>query len=435
MRAFPLVALALASGAIACNECSGTFACRVEPEISYSGQVIDRATRRGVGGTQLWFVRDSGTQLVGDSVNAVSDPGGFFVIRASTERDGVVHGHLRVAAPAPNAPYTIPVISLTTSRTLGDGGFIGRVVTKPFFRLVGFVHDRKTGSAIEGATVFWRRTAGGRVSQDTITFTAGAGGAFSWLPEVTDARAIEATFQITAPGYPRTFSFDRKLELQYFDNALSIQQIPVGMGFPQFAVTGRRGTGEPLVGTTVTLTRISGVATTPSQVTIPTTEFGAFGFPLEPQQPGTAFVEVRVNPPAPFAAETRVIPLPTSDDDLPKNIGFMGFGAHVFFGAELRDSDGALIPEGTAVRIRRVSGLPLLLAPDFPDGDHRPVNAKGRFEYGTPMAGAGSVTFDLTVQHPEPFVWDTVRGITVQSRFNDTIIDVGPLTLAKRRKP
>ena len=433
MRVVLLAAVSL--GLTACSECTGTMSCRVDPEISYSGQILDRGTRRGVPGTSVAFVRDSGVALGVDTVKGMSDGDGFFALRAPTLRDGVVHGHLRVSPPAPHAPYTVPVVSMTATRTRGDGGFLGRLVTKPFFRLIGFVHDRKTQGAIEGAKVFWRRNSGGRVTQDTITFTTAAGGAFSWLPDVTQFGAIDATFQITAPGYPRTFVFTRTLELQYYDNEMSIQQIPVGTGFPQYAVTGRRGTGAPMAGTTVTLTRVSGVATVPSQVTIPVTEFGAFGFPLEPQQPGTTFVQVRINPPAPFAAETRVIPLPTSDDDVPKNLGFMGFGAHVYFGAELRDSAGALIPEDTPVRIRRVAGLNLILAPTFPDGDHRPVNAKGRFEYGTPTADSGSVTFDFTVQHPAPFSWDTIRGVTISARFNDTLVNLGTLTLAKRRRP
>jgi hypothetical protein len=433
MKAIGTFALLLAAGALAaCNECTGTLACRVDPEISYTGQLLDRNTRRGVGGVAIAFVRDSGVRLDADTVKAITNGDGYFTLRAGAAGDGEVHGHLRVFSPT---PYTVPSISFRTATTRGDGGFIGRLVTKPYFRIVGFVRDRKTLAAIEGAKIVWRRTGGGRVSQDTVTFTTGTGGAFSWLPEVTDFSAIEASFEITAAGYPRTFVVNRKLELQYFDNDLSIQYIPVGMGFPQYAVTGRRGTGVPLAGTTVTLTRLSGVATTPQQITIPVTEFGAFGFPLEPQAPGTTFVQVRINPPAPFTPETRTVPLTTSDDDVPRNLGFMGIGAHVYFGAELRDASGALVDEGTAVRIRRVAGLPLLLTPTFPDGDHRPVNSRGRFEYGTPMADSGSVTFDLTIQHAAPFVWDTIRGITVQSRFNDTLINLGTLTVPKRPQP
>jgi hypothetical protein len=426
-----LGALVLAQG---CNECTGTLDCRVDPEISYSGQVIDRATRRGAGGVNIAFTRDSGMRLAVDTVRAQSDADGNFVLRASALAQGPVHGHLRVSGGSA-ATYTIPVVSLHTSRTRGDGGYIGRIVTKPFFRLIGFVRDRKTLAAVEGATVFWQRMGGGTLSRDTITFTTAAGGAFAWLPDVLDFTAVEARFSITAPGYPRTFVIDRKLELQYFDNDLSIQYLPLGIGFPQFAVTGRRGSGQPLAGTTVQLTRVAGIPTQPEQVTVVPTEFGAFGFPLEPAAPGTTFVRVNINPPAPFTPESRIVPLVTSDDDIHRNIGFLGVGAAAYFGAELRDETGALIPEETTIRIRRVSGLPLLSPPTFPDGDHRITDRHGRFEYGTPTADSGTIIFDITVRHEPPFVWDTIRNVTVQSRYSDSLINLGTLVLPRRKQP
>src|SRR5687768_18455506 len=58
-----------------------------------------------------------------DSVSAVSNSDGFFVLRASALKDGVVHGHLRVSAPPPHASYTVPVISLRSEeRRVGKEG-------------------------------------------------------------------------------------------------------------------------------------------------------------------------------------------------------------------------------------------------------------------------------------------------------------------------
>ena len=428
---------ALASLTVGCGECIGTPSCQVAPEISVDGQIVDHATGRAVGGTAVVFVRDSGLILEADSITAIANGDGFFALRMGATTDGTVHGHVRVAAPAPFQPYTIPGISLATTRTRGDGTFIGRFVAKPYFRLIGYVRDRKTQAPLEGVTVIWRRNSGGRVSQDSMTFVSDYGGIFAWQPEVVQLGTINATFELRAPGQARAYVLTRDLALFFRESETRLEVLPVGMGLSYYAAAVRRGLGLPLSGATVELTRLSGVATLPQQTTITPNQYGSFDIALEPQAPGSLYVRVRVIPPAPLPAESRTVAMATSDDDVKQFLGTIGYGAAAFFGAELRDSaTGTLLPDQTPVRIRRVGGLLLQWpSPPPPEGDPRVVNSRGRIEYGAPTADTGAVTFDVTVQLPTPFAWDTIRGITVPSRYNDTLVDRGTLLVRRRPRP
>lgn len=426
---------AVALLAAGCGECAGTVECRVEPELSYSGQVIDHRTGAEVGHTRVAFVRDSGPAIGVDSVATVADARGYFTLRAGAASDGIVYGQLRVTAPSPYPPYTVPDLQLRTTRTRGDGAFLGRITAKPFLVLIGIVRDRKTQQLLGDVRVTIRRDSGGRLSDDSVTFTSDAYGQFSWYPDVLAPGTVNATFVIEAPGHPRTYRFARDISLLFRDGDESYQFLPVGMGLPYVGRTGRRGIGVPLPGTSVELTRVSGVATVPQQVTFPVDSYPNFPIALEPQAPGSLYVQLRILPPAPFAPEVRQLALATSDDDIITVLPWTGYGAHAGFSAELRDESGTLLPPLTWVRVRRVGGLPLEGRVYPPEGEYRATNTHGRIELDAATPDSGSVTFEVIVELPAPFMWDTVPGVTVPARYNDTIVDRGTLVVRKRLKP
>ena len=426
---------AVLSAAGSCTECTGTVGCETPPELSYSGQVIDHRTGAIVGHTRVAFVRDSGVWIDPDSVEVVANAEGFFRFRVDAAGDGRVHGHLRIAAPAPYEPY-VAGLSLQTTRIRGDGAFLGRITAAPFLVLIGVVRDRTTLRRLRDVRVTMRRISGGRLEADTISFTSDGVGQFSWYPRVVAAGTIRTSFEIEAPGHDRRYRFERDVPLSFRDGEELYLILPVGMGLPIVAITGRRGVGVPVPGTRVEQTLTGGVAAQPSDTTFEPTEFGVFNFPFRPQVPGTLFVRLRIVPPAPLPAETRQVTLVTSDDDITQSLGFMGVGAHAYFGVSFRDeATGALLPEGTPVSVRRVGGLPIASTTTHAEGEVRFVTPRGTLEYGAPTADTGQMVFDLTVRHPAPFAWDTIRGVTVRSRFNDTIIDLGSMSTRKRMRP
>src|SRR4051812_485874 len=86
------VLVAVTSLVASCDPCAGTPTCRTNPEISYSGRVVDHVSGIAVPGTQVQFIRDSGVALVGDTIRAIADADGFFRLSASASASGWVGG-------------------------------------------------------------------------------------------------------------------------------------------------------------------------------------------------------------------------------------------------------------------------------------------------------------------------------------------------------
>ena len=102
-----LAALALPLALSACDECAWMPSCHNPPEVSASGQLVDRVSGQPLPGGLVSFVRDSGVQLHSDTLRAVTDVSGFFTLRGGAFVSGTVFGHVLVDAP-PKAPYTKP---------------------------------------------------------------------------------------------------------------------------------------------------------------------------------------------------------------------------------------------------------------------------------------------------------------------------------------
>lgn len=428
------VACALPIALGACDECAGTPSCMTDPHLSYYGQVIEHRSGAAIAGTSVTFIRDSGTALAADTVRTVSDADGFFSLRVGAYGEGDVHGRLVVDGPA-SAPYTVPLLTLPARRGRGDGAFLGRFVTRPYLLLVGHIRDRKTLQPLPDASVTVTRDSGGALSESSATFVTDAGGQFAWYPDVIDGNSVTLTFAITAAGYPRTYRVTRTLPLLYRDGEMSFQIVPVGLGFPQYGNSGRRGFGTPIPGVTLEFRRLSGVETSPQRLTMPGPEHGAFGIPLEPLAPGTLTVELRLIPPAPLPVEVDTLTVATSDDDIPESLGFFGYGAHVYLSADLRYADtGEPVPGGTIATLKRTGGLPLLWETPA-EGDARVVGPNGRLLYGAPTPDSGQVTFDIIVRLPPPLAWDTVRAVVAPARYSDVPAHLGVLAVRRRNVP
>jgi len=189
-----------------CSECAGTPSCHTEPQISYSGQLIVHKTGAIAGGVSLKYVRRSGIDVDADTLRAISSSDGFFRLQTGSVYIGSLYGDLTVTPPAPYPAYTIPNVRLSSSRTRGDGGYLGRIVVDPFLILVGEVHDRATGAVVSDVSVTLRRTGGGRLSQDVMTFTSDGGGRFAWIePQILQFGEVDATWELQRPGSASQF--------------------------------------------------------------------------------------------------------------------------------------------------------------------------------------------------------------------------------------
>jgi hypothetical protein len=85
------------------------------------------------------------------------------------------------------------------------------------------------------------------------------------------------------------------------------------------------------------------------------------------------------------------------------------------------------------VTFERKDGVALDWPSDTTDDGRRPVTTDGRVTYRAPAADSGSMRVDIIVRLPEPLAWDTLRNVTLPSRFSDSQADLG--TLLVRRRP
>lgn len=430
-RALLLVAIAAALSG--CHECLGTSSCRVRPHISLNGQFIEHRSGRVVGGTVLEFVRDSGVALVTDTVRAVSDGDGFFELFADAEATGKVRGRLRVTPPAPFTPYTIDTLRLTTTRVRGDGTNAGRFVVDPYVLLIGHVRDRRSLAPLAHVTVTMRRVGGGRLDQDSMRFTADFGGQFSWEPAILDRQPIDVSFEIDV-GHHRTYMVRRTIPISYRDGENAFIVLPVGWGLAYGGVTERRGNGERLPDVRVEFERLAGINTSPQRVTVAVDPRGGFVLPVNAESEGGLTARLRLLPPAPIPSESYVVEMSTSDDDTPISLGTFRYGAQAYWRAALRWSDDRTpLPTGTTVRIQRAAGVQVLWPSPSPDAT-RAVTEGGQVTFQAATADSGAVDFDLTVELPAPFAWDTLRRRST-ARYSDTQENFGDLSVRRRFRP
>lgn len=423
-----LLAAGLSAGLSACDECAGTPSCNNPPRMSVGGQFIEHKSGATVGGVRIEFVRKSGVLTTSDTARAVSDDNGFFQLRLDGHDDGAIVGDLVVTPPAPHPPYTVEDVSFQTSRRRAEGLFLGRLVVNPYLVFVGEVYDRFTGALVPNVTVTLRRRDGGLVDPSEATFTTDENARFAWIdPPVLQFGPMETEFELTAPGYPRTFRIVRDIELQYKDGVINFMRLPLGMGISYWGVTWRRGTGERLPGVKVTFRRTGGIGVTPETYETTADANGVFFISLSPQTQGSVFGELTITPPASASYPPHVIPeleLEASDDDLPGELGIVGYGTQAYLTAHFRyRSTGLPVTAPILGEVRRVGGLETMADPA--DRGWRALTEEGELIYSVGTSDTGTVLFDIVAMLPPPFVAETLKAVPIASRYSDDPVELG----------
>lgn len=118
-------AIALAGLALAgCDPCSGLSICE-DPRLDGTGLVISHLEREPVAGVVVRFEPGPG-QIPADTIEAVSDPEGRFLLRGRAPADAPVSGRIVFIPPPPYHafPYAIEA-ELRPSRIAGGGAQLG----------------------------------------------------------------------------------------------------------------------------------------------------------------------------------------------------------------------------------------------------------------------------------------------------------------------
>jgi len=407
----------------ACDPCAGTASCHMTPEVSYTGQFIERQSGKSVGGVRVAFVRSGGSSLIADTIKAISDQDGFFVLRAGAPQDGVVQGVLVVTPPAPYFSYTVPGVRLSTHRIRGDGGFLGRLVVNPYLQLIAELHDRKTSAAVGGATVTIRQFGPAVVEPATSQTSSAENGRFSWDPRVVAFGDLEVEFEVSASGYPRSYRFRETISMQYLYGPPRFLVLAVGSGWAYVGEVMRRGLRQYLPGVTVEFVRTGGINAQPDRFTATADENGRFSVPIEPIGDGTLIGDLIISPPGGLPVETvKDVEITTFDGGKVKLLGPFGYGpATILRPVFVYRATGLPIKEGTHARFTRVGGLPIFPAPwgVVPDDGIRIVDSAGVAGYDAATLDTGTVLYDIEVRLNQPHSWDTLRAVPVRARFSD----------------
>jgi hypothetical protein len=433
---WPLLAAVLALLQVSCDECAGTPSCHVTPEVSVSGQFVVHPSGQPVPGVSVTFVRTAGVPFAHpDSMRAESDSKGYFVLRAPTLAAGFLVGQLRVIPPAPYDSFIMPNVVLAASTTRGNGAILGRLVVNPYLLLIGTVYDRVTRHPVAGVHVTMHRDSGGRLSADSMTFVSDEGGQFSWTPHFRSIGAVDATFVLDAPGYPRTFSVSRTIAPDFHETDMSFAALPLGWGLAYSAGTARRGSYAAVPGVRVEYQRVSGIQTLPAQTALPVDAQGSFPIAVVPQQEGSLVADIRILPPAPFPPETTRVTMHTSDDDVVQSLGFFRFGAQLYLTGTMQFADNhAIVPAGSVARLRHLTGVAITI-PAIPGDTAAATDSIGNFAFQAAAADSGRARFDLVVELPAPFEWDTIPALVAPARYNDSSVALGVLTVRRRMQP
>lgn len=402
----------------ACEPCAGTSACESELKVSYTGHVVEYASRQSVARARVTFIRTGGVPLGTDTLVATTDRDGFFRLSSVARAEGEAIGTLFIASPG-HPGYSVPGVALRTTRTAGDGGTLGRLVADPFVLFVGELRNRSAlgGVTVASATVTFRRTGGIAADPEVIQTVTDIGGRFALAPRVTGNGVLEGTLTVAGPGLARTFQQPVRISTRYQDELVrDVTVVNIGGGIYWAGEVYRRVTNEHVAGLQVDFARTGGIAVSPDQFTTTTNAIGLFAIQPAALGEGELTGTVTVHPPAPWS--TIVVPgvrVFTLESDSVRLATRIAFGAQAFGAIELwhRTTQSRVLTGGEIV-VRRTGGVGAL-ADTYP----AQINAQGYAPVQFATTAAGELVADIEVRLGEPYGTDTLRGIRVKSAEDD----------------
>ena len=177
----------------ACNPCFGVEACSTDPQLNYTGRVMDRETGVAMPGVKISYIRTGGVEMDHDTLRATSDEDGFFTLHADAAEVGWVDGQF-VVEPTDKPSYLVPEVRLHAQRRGGEGGDLGTIVTQPYYIFIGELKD--SAGRLMPATIGFRRT-GGVLATPTDTTVSTSDGYFYIVFRAESYGQIHGEFTVT----------------------------------------------------------------------------------------------------------------------------------------------------------------------------------------------------------------------------------------------
>ncbi|GLC27465.1 hypothetical protein [Roseisolibacter agri] len=170
----------------------------VGQQLSYAGQLVQRATGAAAAGWSVSFRRTGGIALRADTFTVRTLDWGGFALSPDTREEGTVEGVL--TARAPGDTRDVPIGSVRLSTFDADSvRFAGQFRVGPSLLYVGEV-QASDGSPVVGARIEFRRTGGIAVAESLLVETSNAAGRFRLAPTPLASGEVIGDLRIVPPA-------------------------------------------------------------------------------------------------------------------------------------------------------------------------------------------------------------------------------------------
>ena len=161
-----LTAIAAGSLLLGCEPCSGMGPCFGKPHVAVSGVLRDETTGAPVSGARMDLVRVGGVALFHDSVRAITDAHGNFLLSVDALDSGKVAAQIAIRGPdrsgSPAFAYRVYDLSLSTLDVVGDARVFLPWSTRP--SQPDLAQIVRAGVPVGNSTIGFQRTGGVRLA-------------------------------------------------------------------------------------------------------------------------------------------------------------------------------------------------------------------------------------------------------------------------------
>ena len=278
----------------------------VGKQLTYSGVAVFRGTHLPQPGALVSFTRTGGIYLRTNTVSAVADETGRFVLPLETNEQGdVVSGDLLIRTPDNQSSTTFHDVRFEPydGLTVRDAGrFVfgeGWAWTLEIWR-----HDRLV--PVPGVRVVWKRTGGIALAPDSLDLRTDAGGRIDLAGSVRDTGTVVGQLLVVPSDGPTRLIPGIRLRTTNTDTSRFAGVYGFGPAL-RYAVEVLRTDGTPVSGATVEWAQTSGIVATPTAVRAVTDDKGRVALVFIPATDGEVVGTVRITPPAPWAPSTSFV--------------------------------------------------------------------------------------------------------------------------------
>lgn len=175
----------------------GRFA--VGQQLSYAGQLVQRATGAPAAGWSVSFRRTAGIALRADTFTVRSVDWGGFALSPDTREEGTVEGVLTARAPGSDRDVPVGTVRLATFDA-DSVRFAGQFRVGPSLLYVGELLRLDGDAPVAGARVEFRRTGGIAVAESLLVETTNAAGRFRLAPTPLAGGEVVGDLRVFPPA-------------------------------------------------------------------------------------------------------------------------------------------------------------------------------------------------------------------------------------------